>query len=444
MALTTRNLTIMFTDIVGYTERAASQSRAEHVALLHQHDRLLHPLIRQFGGTLIKSMGDGLLVTFRSSTMGLRCAMAMQDALARFNDGREAPDQLHIRAALASGDVQLQNNDVFGEAVSIASRIEAITPADQIYFAASVYLAMNKAEVSAESIASRTLKGIPSPVDIYRVLPRGEHGRFHDDELADEHDREAPVGWRDWLGRRRAAIAGGVVALAAAAGWWYFVPPPAQSPAPPPAGETLPQQVQSSVQDVESLLAAGEVEQAQQALGQALAANESSAELLLAQGHLAFANKRRETGIDAYRRALALAPPLADNPRLAENLVSALGWESQSARKVLEQYASPAMVDALAQRTAQPGYWGRWHAVATLDAIGQSERVRRFDAALLDLQEGDNCDKRREAVKRLGQLNDRRALLVLKPIAEMPLLTRLTSPDACLVDSAQAAVERLD
>lgn len=442
--LTTRSLTILFTDIVGYTARTAAQSRAEQIALLQQHDNILYPLIRQYGGNLIKSMGDGVLVTFRSSTMALRCAMAMQDALAASNVDCSEMEQLHIRVALASGDVQLQKQDVFGEAVSIAARIEALTPADQIYFSASVYLGMNKAEISAEQVATENLKGIAAPVDIYRVLPRGEHGRFHEDAQGQAQDREAADGWHG-IPAARWVVSVLMVGVLIAGLAWLGVRSPSESVGDKVESPVLPGRAEApvaeaGVQDIESLLAAGKVDQAQQALGQVLAANDASAPILLAQGHVAFANKRRESGIDAYRKALVITPALAGNPLLAKNLVGALGWESQSARGLLEQYASPAMIEALSARTAQAGYWGRWHASATLAAIGQTSQIKAFDAALLDLQEAEDCAKRSEAIARLGKQKDRRALLVLEPLAEMPLLTRLTSDDACLVEPAKAAV----
>lgn len=452
--LTTRSLTIMFTDIVGYTAQTAQLSRAEQVALLRRHDRLLHPLIRQFGGTLVKSLGDGLLVSFRSATMGLRCAMAMQDVMADANREQPAERQLHLRIGLAAGDVQLQQHDVFGEAVSIASRIEAMTPPDQIYFAASVYLAMNKAEVGAELVARHDLKGIPVPVEVYRVLPQGSDGRYHAvDGAATVHDIEAPQP------RRRSQTVGlvaGLAAVIALLAWlaphdWLTgppTPPPEvaqvfELPTAPTAAGVDMSDPSVQLDAIEALLAQGQVEIAQQVLRDLLAASEASAAMLLAQGHLAFAQQHRETGADAYRKALELAPALADNRRLAANLVSALGWETRLARELLERYHSDAMVEALTARTAEPGYWGRLHAAQVLQAIGHGERVQRVAAALLDLREAEGCDKRQAAVQRLGELGDRRALGVLEPLAQMSLLQRLTSEDACLVEAARAAIARI-
>jgi serine/threonine-protein kinase len=450
--LTTRSLTIMFTDIVGYTAQTAQLSRAEQLALLRRHDGLLRPLIRQFGGTLVKSLGDGLLVTFRSATMGLRCAMAIQDALAESNLQQPEQRQLHLRIGLAAGDVQLQQHDVFGEAVSIASRIEGMTPPDQIYFAASVYLAMNKAEIAAELVARHELKGIPVPVEVFRVVPQDSDGRYLAGDSAERvHNVEAAAtGGRSLkVGLAAAALACAVALLA-----WLVPPGWLSAPLAPPTDTAqvfeLPTEPTAAGGDmadpevrigaIEALLEQGEVEIAQQVLGDLLAASEASAAMLLAQGHLAFATRHRETGADSYRKALKLDAALAENPRLAANLVSALGWETQLARELLERYRSAAMIEALAVRTAAPGYWGRLHAAQVLEAIGQGDRIQRVEAALLDLQEGEDCEQRREAVRRLGELGGRKALAALQPIAEMSLLERLGSENACLVEAARAAV----
>jgi class 3 adenylate cyclase len=450
---TTRNLTIMFTDIVGYTERIASQSRAVHAALLQEHDRLLQPLIRRCSGTLVKSMGDGLLVSFRSSTGALRCAMALQDALAAYNRTQPEERRLQIRIGLASGDVQLHQNDVFGEAVSIASRIESITPAGQIYFSAAVFLAMNKAEVSAELVGSRDLKGISALVEVYRVLPSSPDGTFL--PAGSEQDEHKP---RPRYARWSAVLALVLVVplLWLAVSFWHGdMPdrnPPADSgPLPGSADRATPSvpavatdDPQARIHAIENLLQQGNVDGAQQVLRDVLNDQDASAMILLAQGHLAFAHKHRETGADTYRKALELNPALADNRLLAENLVSALGWKTKLASELLKRYASPAMIDALARRTAQAGYWGRRHASQLLETLGHGDLVQRVDAALLDLSEGEDCERRRAAVRTLGELRNPRALKVLRPLSQMSLLDRFRSPDACLVEGARAAVAQIE
>ena len=164
------NLVIMFTDIVGFTELTASQSRDQNKVMLHQNEKILGGAAKRFGGKRIKSIGDALLFVFRSPTDALLCSMAMHDLLWEYNlSFEDEKDHITIRVAINSGEVRLDGGDVFGEPVNIAARVEGITPANEIYFTEAIYLAMNKAEVSHEMVDRFKLKGIPEEVTIYRV-----------------------------------------------------------------------------------------------------------------------------------------------------------------------------------------------------------------------------------------------------------------------------------
>lgn len=169
MALKTENLAIVLTDIVGFTEATVSQSRVANEKLLATHNRILLPIVKRFKGRLIKSIGDALLLVFRSPTDAMLCAMAMQDALFEYNRGAAPEAQIHIRVAASLGEVRVTRNDVFGEAVNTTSRIEGITPADEIYFGEAVYIAMNKAEVPSREVGWKELKGFSAPVRIFHI-----------------------------------------------------------------------------------------------------------------------------------------------------------------------------------------------------------------------------------------------------------------------------------
>lgn len=165
----TKNLAIMFTDIKGYTERTSKQSHDKTSSLLKQHQGVVLPIIHAFHGRLIKTIGDAFLVVFGSPTEAVQCGMTIQDQLFKFNHGRPDAEQIHLRVAINVGEVLTTSGDVFGEAVNIASRIEGITPANEVYLSESVYLTMNRSEVNAEKVGDFTLKGIPEPVTVYRV-----------------------------------------------------------------------------------------------------------------------------------------------------------------------------------------------------------------------------------------------------------------------------------
>lgn len=179
----TENLVILFTDIVGFTEASSQQSRAQNQRILDRHNSLLLPIVKRFGGRHIKSIGDALLLVFTSPTDGMRCAMAMQDALHEYNISAPKDEEIHIRIAASLGEVRVTKGDIFGEPVNVTSRIEGITPADEIYFSEAVYLAMNKAEVPALDRGVHELKGISKPVRIF-AIPRFAEPRL----VADSND----------------------------------------------------------------------------------------------------------------------------------------------------------------------------------------------------------------------------------------------------------------
>ena len=144
-AVRTENLAIVFTDIVGYTARTSRQTREENARLLAEHDRLLLPLVRAFGGRRVKSIGDALLLTFRSPTDSVLCGMAMQDRLARHAGEQPGAERLVIRVAINLGEVRVERGDDLvndpltdedAETIVLAARLSGRTVAfvAQVFF----------------------------------------------------------------------------------------------------------------------------------------------------------------------------------------------------------------------------------------------------------------------------------------------------------------------
>jgi class 3 adenylate cyclase len=169
MAIKTENLAIIMTDIVGFTEATTHQSRSDIDVLLDTHNRILLPIVRRYRGRHIKSIGDALLLVFRSPTDAMLCAMAMQDALYEYNRSRSDDKKIRIRVGASLGEVRVTRNDVFGEPVNLTSRVTGVTPSDEIYLSEALYMAMNKAEVPSQEVGWRELKGISQPVRIYNI-----------------------------------------------------------------------------------------------------------------------------------------------------------------------------------------------------------------------------------------------------------------------------------
>ena len=154
----THNLAILLSDMKGFTARTSQQTREENARMLAFHDALLLPVIRGFGGRKVKSIGDALLVTFRSPTDCVLCGMAMQDRLASWNSRRGPQERIEVRIAISLGEVRVDAVDVTGDPVQLALRASAFADAGEVVLTESVYLAMNKSEVPTEPFPVRELR----------------------------------------------------------------------------------------------------------------------------------------------------------------------------------------------------------------------------------------------------------------------------------------------
>lgn len=166
----TKNLTIMFTDMKGFTTRTSVQSRKQVEFLLNLHDQIIRPVFAQFGGQVIKTIGDAFLVVFESPTDAVLCGMKIQETVINHNATAISEERFEVRVAINSREVHIKDSDVFGEPVNIAARIESIAEPNEVYFTESVYLTMNRNEIPSSEVGHRHLKGIPEQVKVYKVL----------------------------------------------------------------------------------------------------------------------------------------------------------------------------------------------------------------------------------------------------------------------------------
>jgi len=167
MEYTNKNLTVMFTDICGFTKQTGKTSRRDMMQRLAKHNALLLPVIEAWGGTLIKSIGDSFLLTFESPTDALHCALCLQHTLREYNQTAKETQKIHLKISVNSG----ADDDVFGDPVNVAAKIEKATQPNETLFTEAVFLSMNQSEVPCEPAGSFAAKGENSAAtELYRLV----------------------------------------------------------------------------------------------------------------------------------------------------------------------------------------------------------------------------------------------------------------------------------
>jgi class 3 adenylate cyclase len=153
--------TVLFTDIVGSTEKAAALGDRGWHNLLDNHHATTRRNLARFRGHEIKTTGDGILATFDGPARGVRCACAIADEI--------RPLGIEIRAGLHTGECEMTDNDVGGIAVHIGSRIAALAGPSEVLVSSTVKDLVAGAGLRFNDLGSKALKGVPGEWHVYAV-----------------------------------------------------------------------------------------------------------------------------------------------------------------------------------------------------------------------------------------------------------------------------------
>jgi adenylate cyclase len=161
---------IMFIDVVGFT--SLSQRNEERaLVLLQEYRNVLRPIFSMHNGKEVKTIGDGFLIEFGSALQAVRCAFSIQQALHDRNSSRPSDDTIAARVGIHVGDVVHSENDIHGDAVNIASRIEPLAEAGGICISQPVQVQVaNKFEFPIISLGPKSLKNVYAPIEVFKVV----------------------------------------------------------------------------------------------------------------------------------------------------------------------------------------------------------------------------------------------------------------------------------
>lgn len=162
-------MTILFSDIKGSTRYAEKRGDVEFMAMITRHNRMLFPVIEGEGGQVVKTIGDSILAKFDDPTAAVKSAVGMQRALAKDREGRDEIEQIHIRIGIHFGMGLITENDVYGDVVNAASRIENLAEADQILITEPLLEAAVTAGFECAKMGRADLRGKDEQLDLFAV-----------------------------------------------------------------------------------------------------------------------------------------------------------------------------------------------------------------------------------------------------------------------------------
>ena len=160
---------ILAADVVGYS-RMMGEDEAGTASLVRERREAAQPMIAAHGGRLFKTMGDGMFVEFPSVVAAVECALAMQRQMAASNEGAVEAKRVLYRIGVHLGDVLVEGEDILGDGVNIASRLESVADPGGVSISGAAHEHV-RGRIEAEFIdlGEKTLKNIARPVRVYAV-----------------------------------------------------------------------------------------------------------------------------------------------------------------------------------------------------------------------------------------------------------------------------------
>jgi class 3 adenylate cyclase len=154
--------TVLFTDIVGSTDRAARLGDDRWRGLLDRHDQSVRTQLGRFRGREVKTVGDGFVATFDSPGRAIECALAIREAL--------AATDIPVRVGIHAGEIEVRGDDVAGLAVHIAARVSALAEPGQVLVSSTVKDLVVGSSVAFTDRGEQQLKGVPGSWRVFAVI----------------------------------------------------------------------------------------------------------------------------------------------------------------------------------------------------------------------------------------------------------------------------------
>jgi adenylate cyclase len=170
MSQTRRLAAILAADVAGYSRLMGLDEEGTHERIKAVRLELLDPKVAEHHGRIVKTTGDGMLVEFASVVDAVRCAVAVQQAMPERNAEVAADNRIELRIGINLGDVIVEPDDIYGDGVNIAARVEALADAGGVFVSNTVYdQVRDRLPFVFEDLGEQQVKNIARPVRVYRV-----------------------------------------------------------------------------------------------------------------------------------------------------------------------------------------------------------------------------------------------------------------------------------
>jgi class 3 adenylate cyclase len=161
---------IVSADVVGYSLLMGRDESATLAGLKAHRRELIDPKIAEYGGRIVKTTGDGLLLEFPSVVDAVRCAVDVQRGMAERNAGVPPEQRIEFRIGINVGDIIIEGDDIFGDGVNVAARLQTLAEPGGICVSRVVRdQVLDKLSFAFEDLGAQQVKNIARPVEAYRV-----------------------------------------------------------------------------------------------------------------------------------------------------------------------------------------------------------------------------------------------------------------------------------
>ena len=167
----TRDIAVLFTDLVGSTKYFKKYGDMKGRAMLRKHHAIATSIVGEYGGSLVKEVGDSVMVYFPDCINALKAAIKMQHKFQAYNKDTNIHHEIHVRIGIHFGKVIFEEKDIYGDVVNVAAKLTNLANGDQLFISREVHdLTKDLPEVHFELMNFWNVKSVPTGLTIYKVI----------------------------------------------------------------------------------------------------------------------------------------------------------------------------------------------------------------------------------------------------------------------------------